>query len=246
MKAPYRFKHSAVFAALMTAAVAPAAFAHTVLEVNTLAEATRAYNNIIIGHACGTTPVIGTSVVFPDPALSTITAGGQPHSGPLTDFVTNWGPSISVVQSRELFADSGVKRGASGNVVGFWAGAGEPLDPGMIGRVPFRVNAVNIAPASCAVSVRFQVAIVDVCQITPVGELKTAGVAGLWTPHNLGTAFDAATSGNAARLTITRNLTTNPLPSSCGNGLAVEVNLSAEQLNRDMPIVVDGTRVWPE
>jgi len=147
------FKRASMTAALLaSAAFVQSAMAHTVLEVSSLAEATRAYNNVVIGHACGTTPVMGASVVFPDGASSIIKVNGQIHNGPLTDFVSNWGPSISVVQSNELFSESGVKRGPTGNIVGFWAGGGDVLSPDMIGRLPFRVNAVNIARSSCAVN----------------------------------------------------------------------------------------------
>jgi len=244
------FKRASMTAALLaSAAFVQSAMAHTVLEVSSLAEATRAYNNVVIGHACGTTPVMGASVVFPDGASSIIKVNGQIHNGPLTDFVSNWGPSISVVQSNELFSESGVKRGPTGNIVGFWAGGGDVLSPDMIGRLPFRVNAVNIAPSSCATSVVFRVAIVDVCEITSASELQAGGhdgaPVGLWTMAGLGTPYDAA-SDNAARLTINRNTTSNPLPAACGNGVSVEVQPSAEQILRDMPIVTGGVQIWPE
>jgi hypothetical protein len=244
------FRHAPIALALAaSAAFTQSALAHTVLEVASLAEATRGYNNVIIGHACGTKPVMGTSVVFPDRDGSVITANGQPYSGALTDFVSNWGPNISVVQSNELFSDSGVKRGPAGNVVGFWAGGGNVLSTDMIGRVPFRVNATNITPTSCATSVVFRVAIVDVCDITPEAQLQTGdhdgGVVGLWTNTGLGTPYDS-TGNNAARLTITRNTTTNPLPPACGVGFAVEVQPSAAQILRDMPIVIGDVQIWPK
>jgi hypothetical protein len=246
MKARDQIKQTALVGALTTAILSQASFAHTRLEVPTLPEATRAFNNVVIGHGCGTNPVIGTSVVFPDGVTSTITVDGQPHAGPLTDFVSNWGPSISVVQSEALFSLGGVKRSPEGKIVGFWAGGGGGLSTDMIGPVPFRVNAVTIEPGSCAVSVRFEVSIVDVCEITPIGDLRADGVAGLWTPHDLGTPYDRAESGGPASLTITRDLTTNPLPFDCGDGVAVEVRSSAEQINRDMPVYIDGTQIWPQ
>jgi len=250
MKAQFNLKQSAVIGAVVASFLSQSVFAHTRLETASIAEGTRAYNNIVIGHGCGTKPVTGTSVVFPDGVSSTIIVGGQVHNGPLTDFVANWGPSISAVQSSELFNDGGVKKGPTGKVVGFWAGGGRALSTDMIGRVPFRVNATNIEKASCAVSVRFFVSIVDVCEVTPQSQLQTGGhdggVVGLWTHHDLGTPFDAAASGGPASLTITRNLTTNPLPSSCGTGVSVDVKPSAAQILRDMPVKVNGTQIWPQ
>jgi len=36
------------------------------------------------------------------------------------------------------------------------------------------------------------------------------------------------------------------LPSSCGGtGVTVEVKPSAAQINRDMPVVIDGQQIWP-
>lgn len=231
-------------------------FAHTRLEVPTVTEGSRTYNNIVIGHACGSTPVAGTSVVFPDGVTSTITVDGEAHDGALTDFVSNWGPSISVVQSNALFADGGVKKSPEGNTVGFWAAGGNVLSPDMVGMVPFRVNSVNFAANSCATSVRFTVSVVDVCTLTDIDNLQTADSGdhgdhgadkpvGLWTPNNLGTPYDAADAGAPASLTVTRDLEANPLPSSCGEGVSVVVNPSAEQMMRDMPVFVGGEQLWP-
>ncbi len=235
-------------AVLMLAAVY--AMAHTRLETPAMMEGVRAMNNVVIGHGCGAKGVIGTSVVFPDGTDSTITINGVPYDGPLSDFVTNWGPNIQPVQSKALFDHGGVKTNPLGNRVGFWAGGGEPLDPAMLGLVPFRVNATNLAPQSCASSVRFWVSIVDVCEITGVDELQygghDGGSVGLWTHHDLGTPYDAATSGGPASLVINRNTASNPLPASCGAGFEVQVKPSATQIERDMPIFYQGIQIWPE
>ncbi|MDY6983676.1 MAG: hypothetical protein SV422_11355, partial [Pseudomonadota bacterium] len=141
--------------------------AHTTLETSSLSEGVRVVNNVQIGHACGAgTSVLGSSVVFPDGVDSTIVAGGAPYDGPLSDFVTNWGPNIQPLVSRAVFNNVDEKQGPNGNVVGFWAGGGAGIPNHMVGYLPFRVNATNINPQSCAVSVRFLVNIVDVCTIT--------------------------------------------------------------------------------
>jgi len=77
--------------------------------------------------------------------------------------------------------------------------------------------------------------------------LHEPGVAEFWTSNKLKTVYDNPTTDDSARLTITRNLTTNPLPSSCGGtGTAVEVRISPTQLERDMPIKYNGVQIWPK
>lgn len=225
------------------------ALAHTSLETNTMPEGIRVVNHVQVGHACGTgTSVIGTSVVVPDGTDSTITADGQLHNGPLTDFVTNWGPNIQPLVDRSVFTHIDEKNGPTGNVVGFWAGGGAGIPNHMVGYVPFRVNATNINPLSCATSVRFYVNIIDVCEITDEAGLHAEGVAEFWTHNNLDTIFDRDSTADdgVARLTITRDTTTNPLPTGCGSGVAVEVKVSPAQMERDMPIQYDGVQIWPE
>jgi hypothetical protein len=231
-------------------ALGQTALAHTSLETSTMSEGVRVVNNVQIGHACSATKrVIATSVVFPEGTGSIITAGGQPYSGPLTDFVSNWGPNIQPLFSRAAFDEVDEKYGSTGsNVVGLWAGGGPGMPNHMVAYVPFRVNATNIVPTSCATSVRFTVNIVDICNITKAADMHVEGPDGpsveFWTQTGTDSPFYGSVN-NAASLTITRNLTTNPLPTSCGTGLAVTVAPTAAQLTRDMPIKYKGIQVWP-
>lgn len=225
------------------------ALAHTTFETASMSEGVRVVNNVQIGHACGATKkVIATSVVFPDGISSTITSGGQAYSGPLTDFVTAWGPNIQPLYSRAVFDEVKEKNGPTGNVVGFWAGGGPGMPNDMVAYVPFRVNATSIKPTSCAISVRFRANIVDICELATTSNLHLDNGSGpsaeFWTLPGLGTPYDSATD-NAASLTITRNLTTNPLPTACGAGVAVVVAPSAAQILRDQPIQLNGVQVWP-
>lgn len=219
--------------------------AHSRFEIGTVSEGVRVTNNVVIGHICGTNPVIGTSVVFPDGVDSTLLVDGQPQGNPLTDFVSNWSDSVRPLLSRAAFDRVQPKRDAAKKVVGFWAAGGPGLQESMVAYVPFRLSAVNIVQSSCAKSVTFEVSIIDICQITAPSGFQTAGVVGLWTPNDLGTVYDASVAGGPAPLKITRNLTTNPLPESCGEGLDITVKTSAAQMNRDMPIVYDGRQIWP-
>lgn len=225
------------------------AAAHTSFETSVMSEGVRIVNNLQIGHACGAgTSVLGSSVVFPDGIDSTILAGGAPYAGSLSDFLSNWGPNIQPLMNRAVFNTVDEKQGPNGNVVGFWAGGGAGIPDHMVGYVPFRVNATNIVPQSCAVSVRFLVNVVDVCAITSAAQLHDPGVAEFWTHNDLGTIYDrrSASGDGVARLTITRNLASNPLPASCGAGFVVDVKASPAQVERDMPIRVQGVQVWPK
>ncbi|MER2513518.1 MAG: hypothetical protein ABTQ25_14060 [Nitrosomonas ureae] len=233
---------SAIAAAI--AVIGQNAFAHTTLEVPSIVEGVRVSNNVVIGHGCGENNVIGTSVVFPDGVDSTITVDGQPHAGALTDFVQNWGNLNQKIYSKAVFTFQGEKTDANGNVSGFWAGAGDSLPHDMAGFIPFRTSAAIIEPTSCAVSVKFHVPIVDICQITSIDGFSEDETINRWTLAGLGTPYDRAEDG-AASLTIMRS-ETNPLPESCGADQVVEVKPSAAQVNRDMPIIYNGTQVWPQ
>lgn len=223
----------------------PEVSAHTRLETGTVGEGVRVTNNVVIGHPCGTTPVIGTSIVFPDGVDSTILVDGQPQGGLLSDFVSNWGDNVRPLLSRAAFDHVQPKQDTAGKVVGFWAAGGSGMPEGMVACVPFRLNAVNIVAGSCAKSVTFEVAIADICQITSPNGFQTEGVVNLWTPDDLGTIFDSSIDNGPAPLKITRNLTANPLPESCGQGVDVTVRPSATQINRDMPIVYERKQIWP-
>jgi len=228
--------------ALTTAllAASQSAFGHTALQAPQIGENTRSYNNVVIGHGCANhTPVFGTSVVFPDGVDSTLTVNGQASSEPLTTYVANWGNSIQKIQSNDVFPIEAVKTDPLGNTVGFWAGAGF-LDPHLIGLIPFRTSPVLIEPTSCARSVTFEIAIVDVCVITPLSGFSDESV-NLWTPL-VGSNYDAAES-EPAILKVNR---TSAMPAECGAGVDVVVTPSAAQLNRDMPVVINGTQVWPK
>lgn len=225
------------------------AAAHTTFETSSMNEGVRVLNNVQIGHACGTgTSVIGTSVVFPDGKDSTILLGGQVlTTARLADFLTTWGPNIQPLIDRAVFTTVDEKNDANGNVVGFWAGGGPGMPNHMVGYLPFRVNATRITPTSCAISVQLRASIVDVCEISTAARLHNDGIAEFWTSNTLGSLYDSKEADNAARLTINRNLSTNPLPASCnGAGVAVEVRPSKAQLERDMPIRIDGVQIWPK
>lgn len=175
---------------------------------------------------------------------------GQPHTGQLTDFLTNYGNNAQLFFDRSVFDFMDEKSDATGNVTGFWAGGGPGVPGNFNVATAFRLTAASIEPTSCAASVRVFISIADICRITTADQIGGDDDlnAKLWTHNNLGTPFDRAgeTDNGPAPFTITRDLTNNPLPASCGDGVAVEVRSSAAQINRDMPIKFEGQQVWPQ
>ncbi|MDP1558997.1 MAG: hypothetical protein Q8K59_04110 [Nitrosomonas sp.] len=248
MKKLNRFKLTTLsLTAVMLAGLGQSTFAHTRLDVPTQTEGTRIINHMVIGHSCNeNTRTIGTSVVFPDGVDSTILVDGQPHNGQLLDFLTNYGNNAQLLLNHSAFTAMDEKI-VNGNVVGFWAGGGSGMPNNLNVATPFRLTAASINPTSCAKSVAIKISVADICEITGVNDFRE-GTVELWTHNDLGTPFDrvSATDDGPATLTIARNLATNPLPSACGEGVAVVVKPSAAQINRDMPIRVNGEQFWPK
>ena len=126
---------------------------------------------------------------------------------------------------------------------------------------PFVTNAVAITPTSCAKSVTFELVIADVCQLTNISGFnnKTLNV---WIDP-VGSNYDGTPNTNdgyasPATLTVVRNTTgtpatltsaavaANPLPASCGGaGVDVLATPSANQINNDLPVVINGAQAWP-
>ncbi|MCB1985058.1 MAG: hypothetical protein H6936_12335 [Burkholderiales bacterium] len=230
------------------------ALAHTRLNIPTATEGERSINHVVISHSCtDETRTIGTSVVFPDGVDSTILVDGVPHTGQITDFMTNYGNNAQLIFDRSAFDFMDEKSDANGNTVGFWAGGGPGMPANLNVATAIRLTAANIEPTSCATSVRVNISIVDICEVTGVDGFRD-GTVELWTHAGLGTpydrdlhfAVDAGTDPGPASFTINRDLENNPLPENCGAGVAVELKPSAAQINRDMPIKQNGQQLWPK
>lgn len=204
-------------------------------------------NGISIDASCGTSnlPVLGSSMVFPNGIDSLITVNGQSYPGPLTDFVQNWGNAVQMLYSRHAYAMGDEKRSSNGNVVGMWvAGTGNNFG-GLETRLPIRIGSVLFNPESCAMRVIFKAPVVEVCELTAAGGLIHGRNVNLWTPNNLGTPYDnpGDVSNNMVSIAFERS---SALPAGCeGNGETVVVTPSAAQMNRDMPVILDGNQLWP-
>lgn len=236
--------------------LAQGVFAHTRLKVPVIDENAAFhgsnYNDVVVAHGCqneadgkSTIDTIGTVVVFPDGKDSIITVDGAPHNGQLSDFVTNWGSPVTVIQDRSVFTQQAHITDSLGNKLGFWAGGGNGLKAGYRGLLPFVTAGVVIEPTSCAKSVKFVLGIADVCEVTDINGFSDATVQ-LWTAA-VGSNFDGAgLHGFDSPATLTVKRTIAPLPESCGAGVEVVVKPSAQQLNRDMKVIIDGQQIWPK
>jgi hypothetical protein len=253
-------KHSKLKLAALVAflAAGQGVMAHTRLLTSTTPEGVSVLTNANIGHGCEENPVIANSVVFPDGLDSKIIINGKRNKdAKLEDYLTGWlGRGTSHVLSKDVFAKSAPKIGRTiqtdpndpnsiigGNVVGNHSWEGNIPPEHTSGLVPFRIGGAAINPESCVTSVKFIVAIADICKITSIAGFNTQSV-NLWTPA-IGSKFDGVglpTYNLPANFTITRDLTLNPLPPSCDSaGLEVTVFPSRKQLNRDLRI----PGVWP-
>ncbi len=241
---------------VVSAVLVHSAFAHTRLKVPVIDENAAFhgsnYNDVVVAHGCqneadgnSTIDTIGTVVVFPDGKDSIITVDGAPHNGQLTDFVTNWASPVTIIQDRSVFTQQSYIADSLGNKLGFWAAGGNGLKAGYRGLLPFATAGVVIDPASCAKSVTFVLGIADVCEVTDSNGFSNATVQ-LWTPA-VGSNFDGTgLHGFDSPATLKVNRTIAPLPESCGAGVDVVVKPSAQQLNRDMKVIIDGQQIWPK
>lgn len=225
------------------------ALAHTVIEPAQVTEGKSSNNHVVITHGCGDGAVIGQSLVVPDGDSSTIIANGAPYAGPLSDFLQNWGNVITFVQDRSVFSEQDRKVDANGNTIGFWFGGGRTVASYARGYIPFVSGAILFVPESCAKVVRFTFAVADICKITSISNMSEEDSVNFWTPA-VGSKYDGTPGGHAydfpVFFTVNRDLDTNPLPESCGAGQQITVKPSAAQVDRDMPIILNGTQVWPQ
>lgn len=235
-------------------ATSQSTFAHTrlqspVIEENAARHGSN-YNNEVIGHGCTNETtgerinVIGTVVIFPDGVDSTLTVDGADSPKKVVDYVSNWGSPVQLIQNNDVFPFQDEITDPLGNVVGYWAGGGTGLKHNLTGVIPFRTSGVIIEPTSCAKSVTFRISIADICELTDIAGFN-GETANFWTPA-VGSDFERLESSgydSPATLKVER---TSDMPENCGEGEEVVVTPTAAQLNRDFPVSLDGTQVWPK
>lgn len=246
-------------AVAMLLGIAQNVLAHTRFEVTTTVEGVRVDNNIMISHLCTNEPVIGQITVFPEMTTALVDVSPDPNAAlgaetfapsdqPAAAFIQNL--TIAGIMNRDTFNLSALIRDGNGNPVGFWAADGILPDHNWVAKVPVRINPINIIADSCAKKVIIAPAIVNVCHVTSLSEINAKDPdridVDFWTAPNTGHPnYDSPAWNYPAPFTVNRNLETNPLPGSCGEGVAVRIYPSAAQLDRDLPVVINGQQVWP-
>ncbi|HBV20718.1 MAG TPA: hypothetical protein DEF07_03240 [Nitrosomonas sp.] len=215
------------------------------LENPQVNEGVSGLNGIVSERSCrlSGSPILGTSVVFPDGVDSTILVNGEVYQGPLTDFLENWSNSLQLIWSRSAFANGDEKTDTHGNVTGLWVAGRLNESSKLPSRIPVRIGPVVINPESCTQQVIFKLAIVDVCILTEPGGFIHERTVNLWTENGLDTIYDSP-DDNAELASYIVNRT-SPMPDSCDEGYIVEIRPSAAQINRDMPVKMKGQQFWP-
>jgi hypothetical protein len=217
------------------------AFAHTSIK-SQATEGVRDDHALKIGHGCeGDHDVIAQSVVFPTDAPELASSDPNAVVADLADVIAQGSLAglAQSIQDASIFAVQEEAVDANGNVVGFYGKRGR-LHHNLLGRVPFQFTPPNFVPESCAKRLLIKIAIADICSIRRPNFAPEK--VNLWIPDNgsaiatAGLAGGVEGIGGPATLTVNRNLLTNPLPESCGDGIDVTVTPSAAQIDRDLPI----------
>jgi len=248
-----------VTAAVLLTFIGQQAMAHTRLTVSSSPESSSAHGStstsVNIPHGCTSNAVIGNVFFLPDTGALMQTSTDEFENfeaveGTMLDYLTK-PATIRLVISKDVFDTSELIMDSQGlNPIGFWAAGGGSIPASNhIGRLPITISAVGIQPESCATKVRIVPAIANICNVTGVDGIDGSNSDNVnvdfWTAPDVGTIYDAPAWNYPASYDVTRDLDNNPLPESCGEGLAVRIFPSADQLNRNMPVSVDGTQVWP-
>jgi hypothetical protein len=245
-------------------AVGQGAFAHTTV-MSQATEGTTAYNALQIGHGCTIEtgkvdankqpitkkiPVVGQSAIFP--TLNPLVTRPDP-ADPAKTIAMNLADVISdplglagkadLVQDRSVFkhqdeiTDNGRE---DGKVIGFHSIRGD-LQTNLRGLVPFRFTPPVFTksdgnPEHCANSILIKVAIADICKKNAFPPKE--GTANLWIPSVTSKFTDGNIDGigAAATLTVKRNTAKNPLDPSCGDGYAVTISPSNEDVDAHLPV----------
>lgn len=233
--------------------------AHTRFEVNATTEGVRVDNSINISHICTNEPVIGQVTVFPEVSTALVDTSPDPAAVIGAETFTRSDQSatafiqtltIAGIMNRDTFSMSALIRDSTGNPIGVWSGGGSIPENNWVAKMPVRINPINIVADSCAKKVIIVPAIANVCQVTSLNEINGKDADRLdvdfWTAPTAGhPQYDAPAWNFPAPYTVNRDLEKNPLPASCGEGVAVRIYPSAAQLDRDFPVKINGQQVWP-
>lgn len=248
-----------VASAVLMMAVSQNVFSHTRLSVPVTQESSSAHGTtstaVNIPHGCTDNPVIGNVFFMPDTTDATVHTSTDdfvtfetPAGENALNYIVN-PPFIRLVKTNDVFQTQEFITDALNNPIGFWAADGSLPAHNWVAQMPINITSVAIQPESCATSVTFVPGIANICNMSTMGEINGLNAddpnVDFWTAPGVGTPYDAPDWTFPASYKVERDLVANPLPESCGDGIAVRIVPSAAQTNRDMPVTVDGQQVWP-
>ncbi|MGR8935528.1 MAG: hypothetical protein ACU837_14225 [Gammaproteobacteria bacterium] len=225
------------------------AFAHTGVK-DSATEGERVYTGFTITHGCAPDhdspqiPVIAQSVVFPDAyikAFKLTSTGEVPTniSNHIEGSVAGFAPTG--IQDKNIFNKTEQGRDANGLLRSLHFTDGS-LDVGLVGIVPFRIQAPTFKADSCAKSLKVRFAIANWCTTSQNPDDNDR--VDVWIGHE--TALfndpDVVSTGYWPTMTVNRDLVNNPLKPSCGDGFDVAVQPSDSAIDTRLPI----KGFWPK
>ncbi len=229
-----------------------------------LTEGVAGYTAEVIGHGCANeakvySSVKSQSVLFPigdaattrtiidAPATSTTAAITHEESvGSLSQHLVagKFDGAVSLIPDKNIFTKQAYKLNAQGAVIGYASTGGdlytnETGTAKFRGLVPFYVAAQTFVKTSCAKSLKVKIAVANVCDLGK-------GLANTWipSPKQLGVneykvaSYNLDGVGSPVTLTINRDLTKNPLPTSgcpVEGGYDANVWPSAQDIDTYLP-----------
>jgi hypothetical protein len=241
----------------------PHVFAHTGIK-DSATEGTTLYTAFAITHGCAAdhdgpqSPVVAQSAVFPNgPAAVSVKVGVDPdgHDGPktapetpinLADHIDGAiggliGLSPGAIQDKSVFGAIREVINASEQVRAIHLTKGK-LQTNLVGLTPFRVSTPNFLPDSCARSLQIRVAVANWCSTSQNRNDDTR--VDVWIGRTTSKFNDkgVVSVGFWPTLTVTRDLTNNPLPEGCGDGFDIAVSPTDAQIDTFLPI----QGYWPK
>mgnify|MGYP006269399977 CR=1 FL=1 len=199
-------------------------------------------NRVSTKRADGTSSIVVQNVVSVRQVIGTdLTVQGTPTTIPAEMITAKPASTNTALQSlaglfrpvqNAAWKHNGAIKNAAGSVIGYWSYGGE-LDTALYGQTVFRASAGSIwfKPDSCAKAIAIRVPAVDTCKIDR--KKVTEGYTNSWinnqtpniftdkTGHGIGIDVTDHVTGLTTSdnfwmtLTINRNTTDNPIPSSC-------------------------------
>ncbi|TAN49370.1 MAG: hypothetical protein EPN21_12240 [Methylococcaceae bacterium] len=235
------------------------ALAHTGVK-DQATEGKTLYTAFTIGHGCAaaegdtTIPVIAQSAVFPNSADAVahkiVTNTDNTTTETVIDDLSTEiqgavggavvGLSPGGVQDTNVFKAIKEVPDANGNVLALQFTNGK-LQTDLVGLTQFKVSGIKFQPTSCAKSLKVRIAVANWCKKTQ--NSNDDARVDLWFGHpttlfNDGGVMPSnyATAPYWTTLTVNRDLTANPLPTTCETTYDVASEPSDDDIDTKLPI----------